>query len=336
MPASTSVCWISLALRQHGLAPVVAADRHDHDLIRRDERRQHEPAVVAVDHDDGADEPRRHAPRRAPDVLHRLVARLERDVERLREILAEVVRRAGLQRAAVAHQRFDRIGPERAGKLLALALHALDDRHREHRLAHLGVEVENLQRLGLGLRLGLVGRVPLLPEKLGRPQERTRHLLPADDVRPLIDEDRQIAPRLHPFRVHRADDRLGRRPDDELLLELLAAAVRHVGDLRRKAFDVLRFLVQEAFGNEQREVRVHVAGRLDPRIERLLNQLPDRVAVRPDDHAALDRRVVGQLRAADDVEVPAREVLRARRDFGDERVGLFGHEDRLWALGFRL
>ena len=61
--------------------------------------------------------------------------------------------------------------------------------------------------------------------------------------------------------------------------------------------------------------------RLDPRIERLLDQLPDRVAVRPDDHAPLDGRIVGELRAADDVEVPAREVLRARRDFGDERFG---------------
>ena len=56
-------------------------------------------------------------------------------------------------------------------------------------------------------------------------------------------------------------------------------------------------------------------------VERLLDQLPDRVAVRPDDHAALDGRVVGQLRAADDVEIPAGKVLRAGSDFGDERVG---------------
>ena len=124
-------------LRQHGLPPVVASDRHDHDLVRRDARRQHEAAVVAVRHDDGADEPRRHAPGRAPDVLHRLVARLERDVERLREVLTEVVRRAGLQRAAVAHQRLDRVRAERAGELLAFALAALDDRHRQHRLAHI-------------------------------------------------------------------------------------------------------------------------------------------------------------------------------------------------------
>ena len=123
---------------------------------------------------------------------------------------------------------------------------------------------EDLQRLVLGLRVGFVGGVPFLPEELGRPQERPRHLLPADDVRPLVDQNGQIAPRLHPLRVHRPDDRFRRRPDDQLLLELLAAAVRHVGDLRRKALDVLGFLVQQAFGDEQRKVRVDVAGRLDP------------------------------------------------------------------------
>ena len=59
---------------------------------------------------------------------------------------------------------------------------------------------------------------------------------------------------------------------------------------------------------------------LNRSIEALLDQLPDGVAVRPDDHAALDRRVVGQLGASDDVEVPAREVLGLGRDLGDERL----------------
>ena len=72
------------------------------------------------------------------------------------------------------------------------------------------------------------------------------------------------------------------------------------------------------------KVRVHVTGALDLAVERLLNQFPDGVAVRPDDHAALDRRVVGEFGAPDDVEVPAREVLRPGRDFGDER-SLLGH-----------
>ena len=113
------------------------------------------------------------------------------------------------------------------------------------------------------------------------------------------------------------------RPDDELLLELLVAAVRDPGDLRREPLDVLGLAHQQALGNEQRKVRVDVAGRLEPAVERLLDQLPDGVAVRPDHHAALDGRVVGQLRAPDDVEVPAREVLRLRRDLGDERLGFF-------------
>ena len=58
---------------------------------------------------------------------------------------------------------------------------------------------------------------------------------------------------------------------------------------------------------------------LEALVEQALDVLPDRVAVRPDDHAALDRRVVGQLGAADDVEIPARKIFGARRDFGDER-----------------
>ena len=173
------------------------------------------------------------------DVLHRLVARLELDVEHLGEVLTEVVRRAGLQRTTVAHQRFDRIRPLGAGKLLALGLLAVDHRHRELGLGEVLVDAEHLPRFFLGLFRRLVRGVPFLPEELGRAQEQPRHLLPANDVRPLVDQDRQIAPRLHPLRVHRPDDRLRGRTHDEPLLEHFVAALRHPRHLRRKAFDVL-------------------------------------------------------------------------------------------------
>src|SRR5580765_4973081 len=103
--------------------------------------------------------------------------------------------------------------------------------------------------------------------------------------------------------------------------------MRDVGDLRREALDVLRLLVEQALGDEQRKVGVDVSGPLELGVERLLNQLPDRVALWPDDHTAFDRRVVGELRAANDIEVPLREVLRAGGDFGDERffLGLLRH-----------
>jgi hypothetical protein len=78
--------------------------------------------------------------------------------------------------------------------------------------------------------------------------------------------------------------------------------------------------VQQALGNEEREVRVDVTGRFEAFVERLLNQLPDRVAVRPNHHTALDGRIVGELGAAHDVQIPLREILRAGRDLRHEGV----------------
>jgi len=75
--------------------------------MRRHPGWQDQAVVVAVRHDQAADHPRRHPPRRRPGVLQGLVAALELNLERLGEVLPEVVRRAGLQRAAVAHQRLD-------------------------------------------------------------------------------------------------------------------------------------------------------------------------------------------------------------------------------------
>ena len=71
-------------------------------------------------------------------------------------------------------------------------------------------------------------------------------------------------------------------------------------------------LVQEALGNEQREVRVLVARLLEHVVERALHALPDAVAVRANDHAAAHGRVVGELGAEHDFVVPGAEVVRAR------------------------
>ena len=269
-----------LRLRQHRFAPIAARNRHDDHLIRRDLRRKNQAAVVAVHHDNGPDQTRRHAPRCAPDVLHRLVPALELDVVDLREILSQVVRRAGLQRTAVAHQRFNRIGPFGAGELLALGLLAVERRNSQLVLHEVLVDAEHPKRLFLRFLGRLVCGVPLLPEKFGRAQKQPGDFLPADDIGPLVDEDGQIAPRLHPLRVHRADDRLRRRTHDEPLFELFGAALCHPRHLRRKAFDMLGLAHQQALGNEQREVRVDVPRCLEAAVEPLLNQLPYRIAVR--------------------------------------------------------
>jgi hypothetical protein len=89
------------------------------------------------------------------------------------------------------------------------------------------------------------------------------------------------------------------------LLEFFSAALGHPRDLRRKALDMLRLAHQQAFGDEQRKIRVDVAGGLETLVELPLQQFPDGVAIRPNHHAPLDRRVVRQFGLADDVKVPA-------------------------------
>jgi hypothetical protein len=63
----------------------------------------------------------------------------------------------------------------------------------------------------------------------------------------------QIAPRLDPLGVERADDHFRGRPDRERFGELFVAALGDPRDLRREALDVLLFLVQQAGRDEQRK-----------------------------------------------------------------------------------
>ena len=262
------------------------------------------------------------------DVPHtcwtRLVARLEGDVERLGEVLTEVVRRAGLQRAAVAHQRLDRVGAQRAGELLALGSSCPSSP-----ASRAPTRRPPCRDRGSSASL-------LRP----RPRFRAPCALPARGTRSCAGTDSVTFSQRTTF-AHWLI-RIGRSRHDcthfAYIVPMIASEVgrttsfssssspprvRDIRDLRREAFDVLGFLGQQAVGDEQRKVRVDVSGRLDPRVERLLDQLPDRVAVRPDDHAALDRRVVGQLGSPHDVEIPAREILRTGCDFGDETCRSF-------------
>ena len=116
---------------------------------------------------------------------------LELHVERLGEILPEEVRRAGLQRPPVLHHRLDAERVDGAGELLALALGADQHRHRHPFLGEPAVDLDHLPRLVLGFLLRGVGGVAFLPEEFGRAQEEPRPHLPADDVAPLVDEQRQ-------------------------------------------------------------------------------------------------------------------------------------------------
>src|SRR4029079_16650556 len=70
-----------------------AIDRHNRGHVGRHARRQYQAFVIAVGHDRRADESRAHAPARREGVLLLLLAAEELDVERLGEVLTEVMAR---------------------------------------------------------------------------------------------------------------------------------------------------------------------------------------------------------------------------------------------------
>ena len=248
------------------------------------------------------------------------------DAARLGEVLPEEVRGAGLDRLAILHHRLDAERLHRAREALAFALLAGEDRQREAVARERLVDPEHALGFLARLRLGLVRGVAFLPEKLGGPQEEARAHFPADDIGPLIDEDRQVAVRLHPLRVGRADDRLARGADDQRLGQLgrrrgtqaaagrgLEPVMRDDGALLGEAFHVLGLLREIAQRDEEREVRVLVPGRLERGIEEALHVLPDAVAPRLDDHAAAHIRRLGHLGGAHHLLVPLGEVFLAGR-----------------------
>ena len=315
-----------LHLGRDGVELLLAAvDRDDDHLDRGDMRRQHEAVVVGVGHDEGADEAGAHTPGRGPDILGLVVLVEEGDAEALGKVLSEEVGRAALQRLAVLHHGLDGVGVEGAGEALRLALHALDDGDGEPLLAKVRIDVEHLLGLLLGLLLGGVGGMALLPQKLARAQEGARAHLPAHHVAPLVAHQGQVAVGVDPVLIGIPDDGLGGGADDQLLLEFgggvhldvaavlggTEAVVGDDGTLLGEALDMLGLAGEEVFGNEQGEVGVLHTRLLEHRVELMLHLLPDSIAVGLDRHAASHGGLLGQVGLHHQVVEPLRVVLAA-------------------------
>ena len=274
-------------------------------------------------HHHAADKPRRDPPARRPCVLLRAAFREELYAACLCEILSEKVRRPRLQGLPVLHHRLYAIGVHRPGEFFSLSLFAADYGHRHVVLRELLVDAQHFLRLLFGLCARSVGGVALLPKKFSRAQKEARAHLPPHDIRPLVDENRQVAVRLHPARVHFADDCLGSRADDQRFVErrggrelsVGAELQAGVGDHRAllcKPLNVLRFLFEIAHGNEEREIGVHVTRRLEHLVERRLHVLPKGISPRLYDHAAADGAVFRQVGGFDYLLVPLGIVLFPR------------------------
>ena len=78
-----------------------------------------------------------------------------------------------------------------------------------------------------------------------------------------------------------------------------------------EAFDVIGFLLEIAQGDEEREIAILMAGRLDAIVEQALDALPDAISPWPDDHAAAHAALLGEIGLGDDGLVPGGEILLA-------------------------
>ena len=196
-----------------------------------------------------------------------------------------------------------------------------DGEHVDHEVL---VDVaQDAQGVLVGVLLGGVGGMALLPQELGGPQEQPGPQFPAHHVGPLVQQQGQVTVALDPLGQERVDDRLAGGPDDDRLLQLLAATVGDHRQLGAETLNVLGLAPEVALGDEQREVGVLRPRRLDAGVDLGLHALPDGVAVRPDDDRAPDRAALGQFRLGQDVLVPLGEIVR----LGGEDVG-FGHSGR--------
>ena len=214
-----------------------------------------------------------------------------------------------------------RLDAKRLGRLKALAfgLLATDHRNRQE-IARKGlVNAQHPHRFLPGLGFSLVRGVAFLPQELGRAKKQSWPQLPANDVCPLVEQDRQVAPGFYPTRVGCTNDRLRCRANDErfvkgagrneLAVPCFQAVMRHDGAFLGEALDVCGLLLEIAQRYKKREVGIAVAGRLEHPVQDRLHPLPQGIAPRFDDHATSNFGVFGEIGRPDDLLIPLGKVL---------------------------
>lgn len=97
----------------------------------------------------------------------------------------------------------------------------------------------------------------LLPKEFSGSNEGGGVLeLPSDDVGPLVQLEGKVTVTLDPLGIGVVHDGFGGGSDSNGLLELGVAVSGDPGDFWGETFDVLLFLEQGSFGDEQGEVAV--------------------------------------------------------------------------------
>ena len=195
------------------------------------------------------------------------------------------MRSACLDRLPVLNHRFDTERLDCARKALALGFLAAENRNRQMITHESFIHLEHLLRLLTRFGFGFVHGMPLLPEKFRRAQKEAGPHLPADDVRPLVDQDRQITITLDPFCVGRADNGFRCWPDNQRLgqrtawhhLPFRVYFQSRMGDdcaFLCESFHMRGFAFKVTKRNKKGEVGVPMSSRLEHRIELTLHVFP--------------------------------------------------------------
>ena len=291
-------CELFCGVENRGPCFFFGGDGDDDDLGGGDARGEDDAVVIAVGHNDGADEAGADSPAGGPCQFLGVGAGDELDAAGFGEVLSEEVGRTGLDGFPVLDHGLDAEGLDGTGETFACAFLAGDDGEREVIASEGLVDFEHLLGFFTGFLFGFVSGVAFLPEELGGAEEHAGPHFPADDIGPLVDEDGEVAVALDPFGVGGADDGFAGGPNDEGFCECGGGGGAEsafgggfeavVGDdcaFFGEAFDVFGFFCEVGQGDEEGEVGVFVTGCLEHCVKVALHVFPESVTPGFDDHA---------------------------------------------------
>ena len=213
---------------------------------------------------------------------------------------------SSLQCFAILHHCLNRKRLNRSRESLISRLATDDHGHCHPILGKVCIDIDHLLCLGDCLFAGGMHRVTFLPQELCCSQKHSRTHFPSHHIRPLVDQDGQIAMTLDPFGIGRANDRLAGWTYDQGFLKLagrsqstirvwLEAMMSYHRTFFGKSLHVLSFLFKKAHRNEEGKISILVARRLEHVIQGSLHVFPQPIAPWFDHHAATNGTIFGQV-----------------------------------------
>ncbi|KAH3664938.1 hypothetical protein OGATHE_003753 [Ogataea polymorpha] len=312
-------------------------NRNDHHLVLSHPWRNDQTLVVGMDHHHDTNNSGRKTPRRLMCIYFRMLWTkrvLNRDVEHLGEVLAEVVRGGTLNTPAGGWDvSFASGGVQTSGKLLVLSLNTLYDRNSKQFLVNARIKIQDLADLLASFLLGEVCCMALLPQELSGSEEWLRVLeFPSNHRVPLVELQWQISVRTDPFGIVRIHDGFTCWSDSNWLLQVRRTGSCHPSDLRSKSFDVVLLLLKNSRRHKHREVRVGDAVSLDFVVKPSLDLLPNSVGRRTQDVTSRHIVIIKHFSLGQDLLIPAREITFLINGHADQ----LGIVDLGFGLGLRL